>query len=456
LKFDGPERVLRIINFRCNSVDPEIVLILEIGLILTFAVIGSDVFKRFRLPEILGFIFVGIAIGIIIPPLGLFQEDYTGVTNIVVAVALGFIGFNLGSEIDWKTLKSMSTKVIVILIFEALITFFLVTFLILLITDELYVALLFGALSSATAPAGTAAVFWEYDCRGPLTTTTMIILALDDIMAIILTDFALDYTTIIFEGISLDLVNLFLPMILDISLSVLIGVAAGTLLSFKLNREEDHAEYVTLIIGTILVCIGISGFLNISYILPTMAFGITIASLGKKPEIDPQKKALLTEFFGSSNGIIDVIDQELLEISEDEPHQIFHEVYRIATPVIALFFVLIGLSLDISSLTQIGFLGLLYLIGRTIAKSVGAYLGATIVKAEPVIRKYLGPCLYSQAGVALGLAVLISERLTSLGVPDMGLLILNTITATTIVFQMFGPIAIKWAVQTSGEARACE
>jgi Kef-type K+ transport system membrane component KefB len=437
-------------------VDPEILLILEIGLLLTFAVIGSDTFKKLRLPEILGFIFVGIAIGIIFQPLGLYQNDYSGVTNIVVAVALGFIGFNLGSEIDWKTLQSMSTKVLVILIFEGLITFFLVSFLILLITNELYLALLFGALASATAPAGTAAVFWEYDCRGPLTTTTMIILALDDIMAIVLTDFAIDYTTIIFEEIRLDLFNLFIPMIMDLGLSVFIGVTAGVLLSYKLNREDDHGEYVTLIIGAVLVCIGLAGFLHISYILPTMVLGVTIASLCKKPEIDPKKKALLTDLFGSTEAIIDVIDQELIEISEDEPHQIFHEVYRIATPVVALFFVLIGLSLDLSSLAQIGFLGLLYMIGRTLAKSVGAYLGATVVKADPVIRKYLGPCLYSQAGVALGLAVLISEKLISLGVPDVGLMVLNTITATTIVFQIFGPIAIKWAVQTSGEARNCE
>ena len=436
--------------------DSEIVLILEMGLILTFAVIGSDMFKRFRLPEILGFIFVGIAIGIVIPPFGLFQEDYTGITNIVVAVALGFIGFNLGSEIDWKTLRSMSTKVFVILISEALITFFLVTFLILLITNELYLALLFGALSSATAPAGTAAVFWEYDCRGPLTTTTMIILALDDIMAIVLTDFALDYTTIVFEGITFDLFNLFIPLIMDIGLSVIIGISAGVLLSYKLNREENHAEYVTLIIGAVLVCIGVSGYLHISYILPTMILGVTIASLCEKPEIDPKKKALLTDLFGSTEAIIDVIDQELIEISEDEPHQIFHEVYQIATPVVALFFVLIGLNLDLSALTQIGFLGLLYIFGRTFAKSVGAYIGATVVRAEPTIRKYLGPCLYSQAGVALGLAILASEKLISLGVPEVGLLVLNTITATTIIFQVFGPIAIRWAVQKSGEARDCE
>lgn len=434
----------------------EITLILEIGLILTFGVLGSNGLKKIKLPEILGFILVGIIAGLIFRPFGLFQDHYATITNIVVAVALGFIGFHLGSEIDWKTLKEMSSKVFIILVIEAFFTFFFVAFLVLLITQELYLALLFGALSSATAPAGTAAVFWEFDCKGPLTATTMIILALDDIFAIILTDFAIDYAAIHLGGGRLNLFNLFYPMIFDIGFSVILGLVAGMMLSFVLNREEEHGKYVNLIIGAVLVCIGISGFLNISYILPTMVFGVTIASLCKKPEIDPQKKAWIMEVFGpSSEGVIKVIDRELLEVSEDEPHQIFHEVYRIASPLVALFFVLIGLNLEISSLTEIGFLGFLYLIGRTIAKSVGAYLGATIVKAEETIRKYLGPCLYSQAGVALGLAVLISDKLATFGVPDTGLLILNTITATTIVFQIFGPLAIKWAVQRSGEARSC-
>ncbi|MHA2202231.1 MAG: cation:proton antiporter [Candidatus Hodarchaeales archaeon] len=436
--------------------EPEITLILEIGLILTFGVLGSDGLKKLKFPEILGFILVGIIAGLVFRPFGLFQDHYATITNIIVAVALGFIGFHLGSEIDWKTLKTMSSKVIIILVFEAFITFFLVAFLVLLITQELYIALLFGALSSATAPAGTAAVFWEYDCKGPLTATTMIILALDDIFAIILTDFAIDYASIHLGGGKLDLFDLFVPMIVDIGFSVILGLVAGILLSYVLNREEEHGEYVNLIIGAVLVCIGISGFLNISYILPTMVFGVTIASLCKKPEIDPQKKAWITEIFGpSTEGIISVIDKELLEVSEDEPHQIFHEVYRIASPLVALFFVLIGLNLDISSIAQIGFLGFFYLIGRTVAKSFGAFIGASIVKAEPVVQKYLGPCLYSQAGVALGLAVLISDKLASFGVPEMGLLILNTITATTIVFQIFGPLAIKWAIQRSGEARTC-
>jgi len=439
----------------------EMIFILELGLILTLGVVGSDTIKKLHLPEILGFIIMGILVGILFRPFGLFQGDYTDITNLVVAIALGFIGFNLGSELDWNTIKSMSGKVIVILIFEGFTTFFVVGAIVYLLTAELYIALLFGALSSATAPAGTAAVFWEYECKGPLTTTTMLILALDDILAIILVDFALDYSGIYLEGVKADLFHLLFPVIFDVGLSLLLGLIVGIPLSYKLNKEEEHGEYVDLIIGTVLVCIGVSGILGISYILPTMVFGIAVASLTKKPVMSQRKKKLLEKLFEKSRIEEFKIDikQELLAISEDsiaEPHQIFHEVFRIASPIIALFFVLIGLSLDLNSLTQIGFLGVVYMVSRTLAKTFGAFIGASIVDAEEVVRKYLGPCLYSQAGVALGLAVLISEKLTLLGVPTVGILILNTITATTVIFQIFGPIAIKWAVNKAGETNICD
>ena len=39
-----------------TSDEPEILFILEIGLILTLGVLGSDVLKKLKIPEILGFI----------------------------------------------------------------------------------------------------------------------------------------------------------------------------------------------------------------------------------------------------------------------------------------------------------------------------------------------------------------------------------------------------------------
>ncbi len=432
------------------------------GIILVLGVVGSDILKKINFPQILGFMLVGVMLNIFFT-LTDHTLAITDFLDLVVALTLGFIGFNLGSEIDWKTIRTMSLKILVILLSEALLTFILVTIVIYVILGftQFEIALIFGALASATAPAGTAAVFWENKAKGALTTTTMFILALDDIVAILLTDLALDYSTLVYEGLIINLPGLFLPILYDISVSIGLGIAAGLIATYFLNREDDHSEYVDFVLGAILVCIGCAAILGISYILPTMVFGVVISSITIKPDIDAPTKRIIeevSEHIGPR--LIKILYAKRKEIIEEQPHQIFAEVYRLASPIIAMFFVLIGLSLDLSAISQIGLIGILYMLTRTIAKYIGASLGAYIGRAEKVVQRYLGPCLLSQAGVALGLAVIISEHLTKFGAEivilnsklSAGLFILNTITATTIIFQIFGPLAIKWAIDCSGEA----
>ena len=433
---------------------PEYEFLLQIGLILTIGVIGTNILKKVKFPEILGFLLVGVFLNLFFVVSG-HNVNFSGLLDVVVAVTLGFIGFNLGSEIEWNTIRNLSSKILIILLFESLLTFIAVTAIVYALSFPLHVALVFGALASATAPAGTAAIFWENECIGPLTTATMFILALDDIVAIILTDLAMDYTTIIYSGHAFNLAELFLPIVFDLSASFMLGFMAGLLIVYALNRVEDHGRYVSLVVGSIFMCIGAASMLNISYILPTMVFGITVSSLCKKPDIDyPTKKALQEVLGLSSPKIMELIyNKRKNGDSKTEPDQIFHEVFRISTPIIALFFILIGISLDLTSIFEIGFVGIIYMLVRTLAKSGGAYLGGTVAQAQPVVQKYLGLCLLSQAGVDLGLAVIISEHFAQFGSEAgiLGIFILNTITASTIVFQIFGPVAIKWAIDKSGE-----
>lgn len=430
----------------------DLTILAILGFILTIGVFGSDLLKKIHFPEILGFLIAGVILNVSFLILGIDVVGLDGLLEIVVAVTLGFIGFNLGSEIDWNAIRSISGKILVILVFEVLLTFTLITIVVYLITQQFVIALIFGALASATAPAGTATIFWEQECRGPLTTATMFILTLDDILAIILIDFAIDYATMYYTGEIISLAGMLLPVIFDVGASILLGGSLGVMIVYFLDREDDHGEYVDLVIGSILVCIGIASIFGISYILPTMVFGITVSSLSKK-SLDSRITGIIEESIGEiSPELISGISQKREEKLDSEPHQIFHEVYKLASPIIALFFVLIGLTLDLASLYQIGFIGIIYIIVRSFSKIIGANLGAFVVKSEEVVQKYLGPCLLSQAGVALGLAVLVSERFASLGEPILGLFILNTITATTIIFQLVGPIAIKWAIRQSGEA----
>jgi CBS domain-containing protein len=83
----------------------------------------------------------------------------------------------------------------------------------------------------------------------------------------------------------------------------------------------------------------------------------------------------------------------------------------------------------------------------------GAYLGGRWAKAPDSVRKYLGLCLFSQAGVAIGLSILAGIRFhdTLLNGVPMGNVIVMVVTATTFLVQIIGPPSVKIAVKKGQE-----
>src|SRR5690625_5947108 len=76
----------------------------------------------------------------------------------------------------------------------------------------------------------------------------------------------------------------------------------------------------------------------------------------------------------------------------------------ITPPIYMMFFVLSGAKLQLNVITSIGLIGIIYIVFRVAGKIAGARLGAEIMKTSSNVKKYLGPMLIPQAGVAIGLA----------------------------------------------------
>ena len=121
--------------------------------------------------------------------------------------------------------------------------------------------------------------------------------------------------------------------------------------------------------------------------------------------------------------------------------------------VYVLFFTLVGARFQVALLPAMGLLGIAYVLLRSSGKFLGAWLGGTLGRAEPVVRNNLGLGLLSQAGVAIGLALSSAARFSAYGEEGraLGSLIINVITATTFVVQIIGPICVKWAITRAGE-----
>ena len=171
-------------------------LILMLSIILLLGAMGGRLFQKLKIPQVVGYIVIGIIIGQ--SGLQLLRKEVITALDPVSQIALSLIGFLIGGELKLGVLKKYGKQFIGILLFEAIIPFIVVSIIVTVVsylfTKDLNVSialgLILGSISSATAPAATTDVLRENRTRGPLTTTVLGIVAMDDAVALILYAFS--------------------------------------------------------------------------------------------------------------------------------------------------------------------------------------------------------------------------------------------------------------------------
>ncbi len=388
-----------------------------IGLLIAVSFLGSKLFQRVGIPQVVGFIVVGVLLGpsfLNLVPLSLSEQ-----LNFISEIALGLIGFDIGSHLLFSELRRLGRCILYILVFEAVGTFLLVTAGIWIITRSLHTALIFGALSSATAPAATVDVLAEYDAKGPLTTTLLAVVGMDDALALVLYSMAAAFVeSLLARSGAPSLLQMVQLPLLEIGGSIVLGVGFGLLLDRIMCRMKVQHDAMAVSIGFVVLCVGLSQALGFSLILTTMILGLVVVN----------------------------------RCAEHGRHIRF-TIEQSGPVIYVLFFTLVGARFQISLLPSMGLLGVAYIVLRSAGKFGGAWVGGTLGQAPPPVRNNLGLGLLSQAGVAIGLALASASRFSAHGDEGqaLGALIINVITATTFVVQMVGPIGVKLAIRRAGE-----
>jgi Kef-type K+ transport system membrane component KefB len=386
------------------------------GIILILGLASGRLFEKIGIPQVVGYIIVGIILGDsithIIP--GKLLDNLSPLTSI----ALAFIGFMVGGELKIATFRKYGKQFFTILFSEGMLAMILVSVLVTLWTKNIALGILLGALSSATAPAATVDVLWEYRSRGPLTNTILAIVALDDGLALILYGFAFAFSKAIVGSETLNLQIMLVQPLLEIFGSVAIGIVLGFLADKSLQLVKSKDNKLVIIIGTVFLASGAAAMLQLSLILTSMVLGFYLTN------INPYRN--------ESN---------------------FEIIKAFVPPIYIIFFVFIGARLNLGLLPKMGIVGALYIIGRTAGKWIGAFGGAKLSHSPDTVRKYLGFALFSQAGVAIGLALDIYQNFRHYGTPGthIGNTIINVIAATTFVVQIIGPPSVKYAISRAGE-----
>lgn len=397
-----------------------------IGISVVGGMIGAWVFQRIKIPQVVGYIVIGLIFGR--SGLDIVSSEDIETLYPFNLFALGVIGFLVGGELKIDMFRKYFKQFFTILIGEGLGATILVstsTFLIMyFITNNVPVSIataaIFGAISSATDPASTIDVLWEYRCKGILTTTVTAIVALDDALAMLLYGLGVSLAMLLVNGqnsFGFELLKVTAQLIGACVLGGAFALILTSLLKWILGNVEKN---LAACLGLILLLISMAVYWDVDVILAAMTFGFCVANISPK-----------------------------------RSEELFNVLRGFSIPIYVMFFVLVGAGLSIGNMpVWLWLIVICYVLGRSIGKVVGAYFAANISRAPLSVKRYLGLGLFAQGGVAVGLSLMATQRLGTIRVSDKLLLadaVIFSITATTLIIQLTGPYLVKLAVKFAGE-----
>ena len=418
-----------------------------VAILLLVALFSTRLMRIIKLPNVTGYIVTGIIMGPFV--FGLLFNNFTfdGIKEGIVygyvdkiswvsSVALGFIAFSIGTSFKRATIKALGKRVIIITALEALGGSLLV--IIALVVAHLIfpqyvswqIVLTLAAIASATAPAATLMVIKQYNARGPLVDTLLPVVALDDAAALILFAILFQIASALAGG-TITIYAILVKPLLEILISLGIGVALGFLISLMNSFFKSRNNRLIWCIFSIFAALGFY------YLFKSpMMGGFELSSL----LICMMAGAIYTNMVKESNRTLDVMD-------------------RFTSPIYMMFFVISGASLDLSIFFNsdgliVVIIAVVYILFRVIGKWSGAYVGASITRCEPQVKKYLGFALIPQAGVAIGLSTTAYRLFSSNPSPECqkaGALILAIILTSTLIYELIGPMVAKFAFLKAGE-----
>ena len=426
-------------------------ILLGISIALIAGLISNRLIKLLNLPNVTGYLIVGILLGPYF--FSLFNENLTGVLTehmvesfgIIVDVALGFIAFSIGCEFKLKNIKKLGKGIITITLIQAFAALAMVDIALAILclcngslNENLPLILTLGAVATATAPAATLMVIKQYKARGPVTETLLPVVAFDDAVGLILFSLSFSIAQIFAKqnaglgGAGISIKEVLLLPLLEIVLSLVIGALIGLAISLAMKFFKSRANRLICMIAATFLAVALCelcgtwfGF-ELSSLLTCMMLGAVFCNVRK-----------------------DAI-------------QIFEGADRWTPAIFMMFFVLSGAELNFKLIT-LPVLGIcaVYLVARSLGKYFGARLGCKVSHTDENVKKYLGLTLLPQAGVAIGMARSSSNVFTALAQnADLAgatylTNIAGTITAVvlcaTLFYELVGPFITKLALTKANE-----
>jgi len=382
--------------------------------------------RRVKLPSIIGYMFLGVLLGPSL--LNLFPEAVSDGLAFITELALGFVAFSIGAELSFASLKRQGWGIVSIILSESFAAFLVVLGLVYAVTRDLPMALIFGAMAPASAPAGTVAVIQEYKAKGNLTKALYAVVGFDDGLAIVIFGLAAACAKSLLvneaTGAATSILPALWPPLKEIAASLAVGGVLAVVFGWLQSRITRSADTFILLFGFVVLATGLSIQWHLSLILTNMVIGCVLVNTRREAAV----------------------------------HRVTAPLLEVMPLLFVLFFCLAGTHLKLAALPALGAVGVTYIIARSAGLIGGAWVGGRLGRVDDKVRKYVGLGILSQAGVAIGLSLIVRHEFgilaTSQGIEHaarIGESVLTTVTATCIFFEVIGPICTKIALKKAGE-----
>ena len=383
---------------------------LALGFIMIFAFLGGKNINRLNLPQITGYILAGIVCGPYL--LKLLQTGEVHDLQLLDGLALSLIALTAGGEMDRERLRG-SWRAITFLVFFQ--TVFIVGGVILFVWifrsfspffsgkpghEVFALSLLLGTLATATSPSTTIAVITESRAKGRYTDLVLSAAVVKDFVLIIFFAFSLSFSkSFVFPGQTFDF-GFLLGILSEIGGSVLLGIAVGIGVTFYLKFVKK--EITVFLLSVAFFTYQISHHFGLHSLLVCLLAGF-----------------LVMNFSSQGESLIDALE-------------------RSSVPIFIIFFAISGASIDLGALRKSWTLALTLVIWRGFLKFCGTYAGGKLASEDSIVKRKSWAGFISQAGVALGMAIIIERTFPSWG-GEFKALVLTVIALNQII----GPVLLQ-------------
>jgi hypothetical protein len=268
------------------------------------------------------------------------------------------------------------------------------------------VALLTTVVASFS-PTVTIALIAESRASGPLSELTLALVILADLVLILLFTLVMQFVRYAFGGSGE--VGLLVSLSWEIFGSFAFGAVVGAVFAFYLRHIGREVAVALLAVCALIA--GLGSQLHVEPLLAALAAGLVVENIAP-PRGDMLKEA----------------------------------VERGALPVLVVFFAAAGAALQIDALAVIGWLAVGVSVLRGALIWFSTKLGAAYAGIGPPNGSLVWMGLISQAGVTLGLTLLVAGEY-----PTWGATIQTLMVALIALHQFAGPVLFRAALARAGE-----